>query len=46
MGAINTPGDFYLDTPRADPNYLAIGLMKKPGASTEPLALKQTPVFD
>ena len=46
MGPIQVPIQIFLDTPRADPNYLGIGLLQKAGASTDPLSLKQTPVFE
>ena len=46
MGSVQIPVDLLIDSPRADPNYLGIGLLQKVGASAEPLALKQTPVFE
>ena len=46
QGAVHIPGDLYADTNLADPNFFGIGLLDKIGASTDPLMLKNTPVFD
>lgn len=46
MGTVQVPADMYAKTSVAAPNYLGIGLLEKIGASTDPLTLKNTPVFD
>lgn len=46
MGQIAVPSNFFTETLRCDPNYLGIGMLDKVGASTDPLMLKNSTVFD
>jgi hypothetical protein len=46
MGDVAMPGAIYADTTRARPNYLAIGILDRAGASTDPLVVRHNPQSD
>ncbi|KAH0790764.1 Polynucleotide 5'-hydroxyl-kinase NOL9 [Histomonas meleagridis] len=46
QGLIYLPSEVFTETLRADANFIGVGILDKVGASTDPLQLKNTPVFD